>query len=211
VTEARPPSPFRLLDLFCCEGGAGKGYADAGFRVVGIDIEPQPRYPFEFIQADANDYPLDGFDAVHASPPCQDHSVSASLHAGAHGTDWMLDHTIARLRAAGLPYVVENVGGAVMPSALTLCGTVFDLGLHRHRRFETSFPLLAPPCNPAAIRYRGREAEVFGHHGNSDRIRAEWGVDWMDRDGIAQCIPPAMTEYLGAALLAELASLREAS
>lgn len=200
----------RLLDLFCCEGGAGQGYALAGFEVVGVDIEPQPRYPFEFHQADANDYPLDGFDAVHASPPCQDHSASASLHDG-HGTGWMLDHTIGRVKAAGLPYVVENVGRAVMPSALTLCGTVFGLGLHRHRRFETSFAALSPGCDPSRVRYRGREADVFGHHRNTERVRKEWGVPWMTRDGISQSIPPAFTRYLGEQLMEQVTTSREST
>jgi DNA (cytosine-5)-methyltransferase 1 len=194
----------RLLDLFCCAGGAAMGYHRAGFDVVGVDINPQPRYPFEFHQGDANEWPLDGFDVIHASPPCQDHSVSSALHDGEHGTGWMLDHTIARLRASGLPFIVENVGGAEMPSALTLCGTVFGLGLHRHRRFETSFAVMSPGCDPSRVRYRGRDADVFGHHSNTDRVRTEWGVDWMTRDEISQCIPPAFTEWIGAQLLEHL-------
>ena len=103
--EARP----RLLDLFCCAGGAAMGYHQAGFDVVGVDIKPQPRYPFEFHQADAMTYPLDGFDAVHASPPCQDHSATKHLHGRAHGTAWMLDGTRERLLAQSTPWVIENV------------------------------------------------------------------------------------------------------
>lgn len=193
-----------LGDFFCCEGGAAKGYADAGFYVVGIDIEDQPRYPFDFFLGDANTYPLDGFDALHASPPCQDHSVSSAIHEGEHGTGWMLEHTLRRFRASGLPYVVENVEGAEMESALTLCGTVFGLGLHRHRRFETSFAALSPGCDPSRVRYRGRDADVFGHHANSERVREEWGVPWMSRDGISQSIPPAFTRYLGELLMEQV-------
>lgn len=194
----------RLLDLFCCQGGAAAGYAAAGFEVVGVDIEPQPRYPFEFVQADATTFPLDGFDALHASPPCQEHSSSHAIWGyREHGTEWMLHHTLDRFRASGLPYVVENVAGAVMPSALTLCGTTFGLGLHRHRRFETSFAALSPGCDPSQVRYRGRDADVFGHHSNADRIREEWGVPWMDRDGTSQSIPPAFTQWLGELLLNE--------
>lgn len=116
----------RLLDLFCCEGGASKGYADAGFEVIGVDIEPQPNYPYEFHQADAMTYPLDGFDAYAASPPCTGHSTMASVGGfrGSHGTEWMLHATIERLAATGKPYVVENVAGADMPGALTLLAHV---------------------------------------------------------------------------------------
>jgi DNA (cytosine-5)-methyltransferase 1 len=199
----------QLLDLFCCEGGAGMGYHRAGFDVVGVDIDPQPRYPFEFVQADALEYlSAHGheFDAVHASPPCQDHSVSAHAHGGpSHGTGWLLEATIDALESLGLPFIVENVEGAVMRDALTLCGTSFGLGLHRHRRFVTSWFCLAPPCDPSGVRYRGRAAEVFGHHGNTERVRREWGVPWMSQYGIAQSIPPAFTEYLGAQLLDQIA------
>ena len=195
---------MRLLDLFCCQGGAAKGYADAGFEVVGVDIEPQPLYPFEFVQADALDFPLDGFDAVHASPPCQGHSAAKSIWGREYESEPYLMQTIERLTASGLPFIVENVGRARMRSAGTLCGTSFGLGLHRHRKFETSFEWLAPPCDPSRLRYRGREAAAYGHHGNTKRLRQEWGVPWMDQYGIAQCIPPAFTHYLGEQLAAHL-------
>ena len=72
----------RLLDLFCGAGGAAVGYYRAGFKVVGVDIKPQPHYPFTFIQRDAlrlmDDLLWDDpgewygpYDAIHASPPCQ--------------------------------------------------------------------------------------------------------------------------------------------
>lgn len=203
----------RLLDLFCCQGGAAAGYAHAGFDVVGVDIEPQPRYPFEFHRGDALEF-LSAhhgeFDAFHASPPCQDHSVSRHSAGRDHGTGWLLAATIEAFTALGKPWVVENVGGARMRAAVTLCGSVFGLGLHRHRRFETSFEVLSPGCDPSRIRYRGREGEVFGNHGNSDRVREEWAVPWMSRDGISQCIPPVFTEYLGEPLMAQVAA-REAA
>lgn len=152
-----------LLDLYCGAGGASVGYHRAGFDVVGVDHRPQPRYPFEFYQADAlilmddlldgwptsgfaSGYMLDEFAAIHASPPCQDHSPLRSV-AGEHGTGWMLEATRARLRESGLPYVIENVEAAAMPGSLVLCGTEFGLAsgdrwLRRHRRFESNVFLL---------------------------------------------------------------------
>jgi DNA (cytosine-5)-methyltransferase 1 len=134
----------KLLDLFCCEGGASTGYHRAGFdQVDGVDCDPQPLYPFTFHRGDATTWPLDGYDAVHASPPCNDHSDLATL-SGKHGTGWMLRHTIDRLTAWGGPWIVENVESADMPGAITLCGSEFGLEaatktgrrvLRRHRQF----------------------------------------------------------------------------
>src|SRR5260221_481967 len=112
----------RLLDLFCGAGGAAMGYSRAGFDVTGVDIKPQPRYPFQFVQADAMSYPLDGFDAIHASPPCQDHMRSPGPAYESHGTGWMLPATRSRLMATGLPWIIENVPGASLRADLKLCG-----------------------------------------------------------------------------------------
>src|SRR3989304_1640190 len=103
----------RLLDLFCGAGGAAMGYHRAGFEVVGVDINPQKHYPFEFHQADAMTYPLDGFDAIHASPPCQHYSVTKSAPNcdGSKHPD-LLPSTRARLLKQKAPWVVENVVGA---------------------------------------------------------------------------------------------------
>jgi DNA (cytosine-5)-methyltransferase 1 len=199
-----------LLDLFCGEGGAARGYDLAGFDVVGVDIRPQPKYPYDFLQDDAmailqRPAFLHLFDAFHASPPCQDNSRSKVLNPGLHHSGWMLPATIGALCARGRPWIVENVGDAVMPSAVTMCGTVFGHGLHRHRRFETSFMVLSPGCDQSRVKYRGRDREVYGHHGNTDRVKAEWGVEWMTRNGTSQCVPPAFTEYLGKAMLEAMA------
>jgi DNA (cytosine-5)-methyltransferase 1 len=206
----------RLLDLFCGAGGAAMGYSRAGFDVVGVDIKPQPHYPFEFHQADAMTFPLDGFDAIHASPPCQDHSMARNS-AGLHGTGWMLEATMERLRVQAAPWIVENVEGARMPTAMILCGATFGLGasgmdLPRHRQFETSWAMLSHPCSHRV----GHTMGVYGHGTNawhSEQIgrnltvaemREAMGVDWMTRDELNQAIPPAMTEWIGLQLLAAL-------
>lgn len=108
----------RLLDLFCGAGGAAVGYHRAGFDVVGVDIKPQPNYPFEFHQADALEYPLDGFDAYHASPPCQGYSLATKDNSHWVGysqgkqTPKLILQTVQRLNANGLPFIVENVLGS---------------------------------------------------------------------------------------------------
>jgi DNA (cytosine-5)-methyltransferase 1 len=160
-----------LLDLFCGAGGAAMGYHRAGFDVIGVDIKPQPRYPFEFVQADAMTYPLDGHDAIHASPPCQAYSVLRRANPGADYPE-LIAPTRERLIAAGVPWVIENVPGAPLAYSVELCGSTFGLGaisgdgirmertyrqLRRHRLFETSFPIMQSPCQ-----HRGEAIGVYG-------------------------------------------------
>ncbi len=212
----------RLLDLFCGAGGAAMGYHRAGFEVVGVDIDPQPRYPFTFVQADATTYPLDGFDGVHSSPPCDDHT-SVKTTGPEHGNAWMLPHTIDRLAASGLPYVVENVPGAMrkMPGAYRFCGKAFGLApLKRHRFFLTSFPMLVPPC---VCHRKQVTIGVYGELTQKDRatsravgrkpgIRASvhtarqlMGCPWMEPGELSKAIPPAYTEFIGEHMFASLA------
>lgn len=203
----------RLLDLYCCEGGAGAGYDAAGFEVVGVDIVPQPRYPFEFHQADALAYLADHwreFDAVHASPPCKDHTRLKAVTGGSAETGWLLAATRDRLSEITLPWIIENVPGAPMRPDYKLCGCMFDLpGLKRERWFESSWRgfELRPPCH-----HTGPTITVAGHGAQGNEYRRGWapthadrcramGIDWMTRDGLAQAIPPAYTAYLGALLL----------
>ncbi len=220
----------RLLDLFCGAGGASTGYRRAGFEVVGVDIKPQPRYPFAFVQADALTFPLDGFDVLAGSPPCHDHSV-LSATAGHDGTGWMLADTRRRFAASGLPYVIENVPGADMPGALVLCGSEFGLvatdhdgtplTLKRHRLFESNLPLMgAGGCWCSSARRRGRIAGNYGGgwqrratHADGRRggyvpvmpVRASlMGIDWMTRQELSQAIPPAYTEHIGHQLVHQL-------
>lgn len=187
---------MRLLDLFCGAGGAAMGYHRAGFEVVGVDVRPQPRYPFEFHQADATTFPLDGFDAVHASPPCH-------------------DHTPLRSRA-GLPWVIENVPGATMRHDLVLCGTMFGLRTIRHRWFEISqhIPVLTQIAHPrhtvrTSTKKRrsdfdaGMFISVTGDVG-SYLGPAVMGIDWMTGQELSQAIPPAYTHFIGTQLIEQL-------
>ena len=219
----------RLLDLFCCAGGAAMGYHRAGFEVVGVDIDPQPNYPFRFIQADAMEIlqtltiDSSGFDAVHASPPCQDHSPVTGRDRksnGEKGTGWMLAATIERLSTLRLPWVVENVETAEMPAnvhKVRLCGSSFGLDVRRHRWFASNVALMVPPCDHGwqTPRFRsldmkshraGRLASVVGVHGHLNyagerEVREKaMGIDWMTPDELAQAIPPAYTELLGSQL-----------
>ena len=205
----------RLLDLFCGAGGVSAGYARAGFEVVGVDVSPMPNYPFEFHRADALTFPLDGFDAYHASAPCQDHSPLAAL-VGGHGTGWMLAAARERLASTGKPYVLENVPGAPMRPDVILCGHMFGLRTRRHRWFELGgFSCLAPPhvhrpgVRTATSRRRERWAQgwdvsVTGDVGTYVGPEA-LGIDWMTGDELSQAIPPAYAEYVGGFLIDSLA------
>lgn len=176
---------IRILDLCCKAGGAGMGYNRAGFEVVGVDLEPQPRYPFEFIQADIFGLEpafLATFDAIHVSPACQ--GYTALRHApGAIGKPRQIAETRAMIKATGKPYVIENVPGAEadLIDPIMLCGSMFrelevqHLGetvacLRRHRLFECSFPVEQPKCR------HDPKLPVIGIYGGHARIRAaSWG------------------------------------
>lgn len=214
---ARP----RLLDLYCKAGGAAKGYADAGFDVVGVDIEPQPRYPFAFIQADVMALDprfLQFFDAIHASPPCQAHSNAQRIQRREHPD--LIAPTRRMLRASGAPYIIENVEGAPLIDPVVLCGAQapLHLKLYRHRAFEVSFPVrrpahfahVAPQTKMGRPPQDGEFMHVVGNFSGVERAREVMGIDWMTRDELREAIPPAYTEYLGKQLLAHLA-LKEAA
>ncbi|MGY1869832.1 DNA methylase [Nocardia gipuzkoensis] len=209
----------RLLDLYCCAGGASMGYHRAGFEVVGVDIRPQPRYPFEFYQGDALEF-LDAhgheFDVVAASPPCHDHTPLAS-RAGVDGSGWLLEATLDRLAAGPAPWVVENVMGASMRADVVLCGTMFGLRTYRHRKFaiDPRVPLLPPvPWHPAhttrtSTKKRRRDFDAGMHISITGDV-GSWlgpacmGIDWMTGPELSQAIPPAYTEHLGRHLLTAL-------
>jgi DNA (cytosine-5)-methyltransferase 1 len=209
----------KLLDLYCCAGGAGTGYHRAGFDVTGVDINPQPNYPFTFHQGDALTY-LAGhwheYDAIHASPPCQDHSITRHHHKRPHGTGDLLAATRRGLIALPVPWVIENVPGAPMRADYRLCGCMFGLpGLRRDRWFETSWRGfdLRPPCYHAdpTITVAGHPGGTSTRDGtNGFGTVAAWreamGIDWMTARELAQAIPPAYAQHIGEQLLAHLAA-----
>jgi DNA (cytosine-5)-methyltransferase 1 len=210
----------RLLDLFCGAGGCSVGYHRAGFDVIGVDLEPQPNYPYPFVQADAlrvlddiaagrsrrwpthaaPSFPVltgNDFAAIHASPPCQAHST-LKHRTGKDYVD-LVAATRELLEATGLPYV-------------QLCGSSFGLGangrqLRRHRLFECNFPVMVPPCQhqgqPIGVYGTGGGGQMTrGYKGTPEEYREAMGIDWATRAEIAQAIPPAYTEHLGSYLMA---------
>lgn len=183
---------------------------------MGIDHAPQPYYPYEFVQADVMDLAWAGtiehFDLVHASPPCQRHSRLAARH-GRQGR--LGDHPdyIGRLRAVldelDTPYVIENVDVAPLRSPVVLCGSHFGLGVRRHRRFETTFPVEQPECRHSE---QGRVIGVYGNPGGSSKRdgikygsiedwREAMGIDWLPTAGLREALPPAYTWYVAQAYL----------
>lgn len=209
---------MRILDLFCCAGGAAMGYHRAGFEVVGVDINPQPNYPFEFHQGDALEWfedNHDGFDAVHASPPCQ---ASSALTKGTNrGRQYvnLIPQVRIALRGFDGPTVIENVQGSDLRRDLTLCGEMFGLQVIRHRYFELGG---CEVTQPEHVPHRGRVAgyrhgewfdgpyfAVYGNGGGKGSV-PEWqdamGIHWTDvRKELAEAIPPAYTEWIGQQLL----------
>ena len=188
--EARP----RLLDLFCGAGGAALGYCLAGFDVVGVDIKPQPRYPFTFHQGDALGWPLDGFQVIHASPPCQRYANATRWRGRPEEHPDLLQPVLDYLQASGQPFwVVENVPEAIFKPDLLLCGSMFGLQVKRHRHFLTSwkqaFGLRLSWCQHDGLM-------PFMHKG--ERAYADaMGCYWMTKREAREAIPPAYTEWIG--------------
>lgn len=196
------------------------GYSRAGFdEIVGIDIANQPNYPFHFIKADALRPPvrLEDFDLIHASPPCQRYSRATPHRTRANHPD-LVDTTRAMLLAAGVPYVIENVEFAPLPSAAKICGSAFGLPIQRHRLFETSFGVMGASCDHVSLPknipifrhgvwYLSRFVNVYGTGGG--KARDKWaeamGIDWMTPAELGQAIPPAYTEYIGRQFLDQMA------
>lgn len=197
----------RLLDLFCGAGGAAMGYHRAGFEVVGVDLFPQPNYPFEFYQGDALKFLLEHyseFDAFHGSPPCQAWTLAQRINNREHPD--FISATRAAFKLIGKPWVIENVPGAPLVNPVVLCGAMFPgLLTYRHRLFETS-EAISPPLHPEHLTpttkmgrrpVPGEFMHVVGNFSGVAQARTAMGIDWMSRDELSESIPPAYTEFIG--------------
>jgi DNA (cytosine-5)-methyltransferase 1 len=205
---------MRVLDLFCNAGGAATGYARAGFEVIGVDINPQPNYPYRFHQADALMMSLAeyrrGFAFVHASPPCQ-HSAAITKGTNQHRQHLhpnLYPQTKALLERIGLPYALENPDSR---PDVVLCGEMFGLGVLRHRNLELGGWSTARPKHPKHRGYvrgmrhgvwrEGPYVAVYGKGGGKATVpeaQKAMGIDWTDRhEELVEMLPPAYTEWIG--------------
>ena len=231
-----------MLDVFCCQGGASAGYAAAGFAPYGVDIDPQPRYPFPFCRIDAlialetltrggvlefahpggaNEWlGLADFAAAHASPPCQSFLNLGAVNK-ALGRDYdypnLIDPTRDLLIDTGLPFVIENVEDAKghLIDPVRLCGTGLGRPLRRHRLFESNTPLEGVACThrrftepkywtgwrPNGEKRLSTVVQVYGNAGGQHEWPEAMGIDWMDRHGFVEAVPPSYTEHIGHQLI----------
>ena len=204
---------MKLLDLYCGVGGASVGYHQAGFEVYGVDLKHGKRYPYTYLRADVLDVLRDEeyinqFDVIHASPPCQTHSITQHLRNAQGKTTSKLDlipETRAALIASGKPYIIENVPGSPLINPIQLCGSSFGLKVRRHRLFESNLPLVGSVCNH---KLQGRPIGVYGSLNDEipkggktastiDEARAAMDMPWAICTELVEAIPPAYTKYLG--------------
>lgn len=210
----------RALDLFCGAGGASMGLHRAGYDVTGVDLHPQPRYPFRFLRADALTVDLAGYDLIWASPPCQAHTTMSNRWRGQGGRadqhENLIGATRERLREADVPTILENVPGARrwLDRTVTLTGEMFGLGVHRPRLFEMSrapvIPDRPPPsrtsigvygkAHDGRLLWRRKDGTEQRAAGSLAEAQAAMGIDWMQWRELAEAIPPAYSEYLARAL-----------
>jgi DNA (cytosine-5)-methyltransferase 1 len=203
---------MKLLDLFCGVGGASAGYTAAGFDVTGIDLKHGKRYPYTYIKGNVSDYLnnqyLQQFDVIHASPPCQTHSITQHLR-NAQGKSTskidMIPEVRAALIASGVPYIIENVPGSPLINPVQLCGSSFNLKVRRHRLFESNIKLKGSICNHKA---QGKPVGVYGSLNDEipggghtaktlQQARSAMGIEWALWGELVEAIPPVYTEYLG--------------
>ena len=204
---------MKLLDLFCGVGGASVGYSEAGFEVHGVDLKHGKRYPFTYLRADVLDILqdenfIDQFDVIHASPPCQTHSITQHLR-NAQGKSTskvdLIPQTRAALIASGKPYIIENVAGSPLINPVQLCGSSFDLKVRRHRLFESNMHLKGSICNHSK---QGRPIGIYGSLNDQipqggktaatiTEARMAMAMHWAIWTELVEAIPPAYTKYLG--------------
>jgi DNA (cytosine-5)-methyltransferase 1 len=206
---------LKILDLFCGAGGAGYGYFLAGFEVTGIDNKEQKHYPFEFILSDAFEYLVNNynkFDAIHASPPCQQYTKSAKQwrKAGKEYPDLITECRML-LTKTNKPYIIENVPDSPLINPIILNGSVFGLLVHRKRLFECNFFVDQPgiPKTKASIKMgrpvkEGDIIQPVGHFSGINYAKKQMQIDWMNISELAQAIPPAYTKYISKFLITEI-------
>lgn len=200
---------LKLLDLYCCGGGAGFGYEQAGFKVTGIDIEPQPKHRGLFIQADAIEYlkkHYQDYDVIHASPPCQAYSMASMQFrkAGKKYVD-LIEETRQELIKTGKPYIIENVPDSPLINPIVLCGAMFGMKTYRHRLFESNIQIEQPlhPAHNAPNAKMGRKPkegefiQYVGHFSGVKMVQDMTGLHWLGQYELAQSIPPQYTKYIG--------------
>jgi len=201
----------KLLDLFCGAGGCSMGYHRAGFDVVGVDINPQPRYPFEFMQADVMSLDVEflkQFDAIHASPPCQRYSTMGNWARDKAKHPDLIDNVRQKIIQSQKPYIIENVPGSPLQKTIMLCGSMFNLGVIRHRLFECSIDILLDGlrCNHKGKFYTVltkscRPTTSMFAKSSVAKGREAMGIDWMSQYEMGEAIPPAYTEFIGKQLI----------
>lgn len=209
----------KLLDLFCGVGGASVGYHEAGFEVFGVDLKHGKRYPYTYLRANVldilrNEEYIQQFDVIHASPPCQTHSITKHLRNAQGKSTSKVDliaETRAALIASGKPYIIENVMGSPLIDPIMLCGSAFGLKVRRHRIFESNMPLKGTTCNH---KEQGRPIGVYGSLRDEipkggktaesiEQAREAMNMPWAIWSELVEAIPPAYTKYLGQQILCD--------
>lgn len=200
---------YKLLDLYCCGGGAGYGYEQAGFNVTGVDIEPQDKHRGRFIQSDAIEFVRKYghlYDVIHASPPCQQYTKSTKqFRKTGKRYDELIELTRQELIKTGKPYIIENVPDSPLINPIELCGAMFGLRTYRHRLFESNMNLVAPlhPVHDAKNTKMGRKPaqgefiQYVGHFSGVKEVQEMTGLYWLGQYELAQSIPPQYTKFLG--------------